>query len=125
MIWLKTFDNFNNGIERFEKIQSCEMKLEEAKNQKLQNIFKSCLNEISRGRFKSKELKSALENTKLLYESQEAVIKSFNNCFSMTSESKHKAKYGEGLKILIPKQIPQRLLIALAKKKRAIHLKIC
>ena len=101
------------------------MKLEEAKNQKLQNIFKSSLNEISRGRFKSKELKSALENTKLLYESQEAVIKSFNNCFSMTSESKHKAKYGAVLKILIPKQIPQRLLIALAKKKRAIHLKIC
>ena len=42
------------------------MKLEEVKN--LQNIFKSNLNKISKGRFKSKEQKSALENNKLLYE---------------------------------------------------------
>ena len=42
------------------------MKLEEAK--KLQDIFKSNLNKISKGRFKSKEQKSALENNKLPYE---------------------------------------------------------
>ena len=42
------------------------MKLEEAK--KLRNVFKSYLNEISRGKHKS-EQKSALENIKLLYES--------------------------------------------------------
>ena len=42
------------------------MKLEEVKN--LQNIFKSNLNKISKGRFKSKEQKSALEYNKLLYE---------------------------------------------------------
>ena len=41
------------------------MKLEEAK--KLQNIFESTLNEMSRGRFKSKQQKRALENIKLLY----------------------------------------------------------
>ena len=40
------------------------MKLEEEKE--LQNIFKSNLNKISKGRFKSKEQKSALENIKLL-----------------------------------------------------------
>ena len=40
----KRFDDFNNGIERFRKIQSGEIKLEEAK--KLQNVFKSDLNEI-------------------------------------------------------------------------------
>ena len=40
------------------------MKLEDAKE--LQNIFKSNLNEISKGIFKSKEQKSALENIKLL-----------------------------------------------------------
>ena len=40
------------------------MKLEEAK--KLQNVFKSNLNEISRGRFKSKEQESVLKNIKLL-----------------------------------------------------------
>ena len=47
----KRFDDFNNGIERFRKIQSGEMKLEEVK--KHQNVFKSILNEMSRGRFKS------------------------------------------------------------------------
>ena len=44
------------------------MKLEEGKT--LQNVFKSNLNEISKGRFNSEELKSALENIKLLYKSQ-------------------------------------------------------
>ena len=53
------------------------MKLEEAK--KLQNVFKSNLNEISKRIHKSKEQQSALENTKLLYESREGVIKLFND----------------------------------------------
>ena len=52
------------------------MKLEEAK--KLQNVFKLNLNEISKGRYKSEKQKSALENIKLLYEAQEAVIKLLN-----------------------------------------------
>ena len=39
-----------------------------------QNVFESTLNEISRGRYKSEEQKSALEKIKLLYESQESVI---------------------------------------------------
>ena len=41
------------------------MKLEEAK--KLQNIFKSNLNEMSKGNFKSKEQKSASKSIKLVY----------------------------------------------------------
>ena len=61
------------------------MKLEEAK--KLQNVFKSNLNEISTERHKSKEGKSALENIKLLYESREAVIKLFNDYSSIVSEA--------------------------------------
>ena len=43
------------------------MKLEDAN--KLQNVFKSNLIEISKGKFKSKEQKSALENIKLLFKS--------------------------------------------------------
>ena len=54
------FNDFDNGIELFGKIQSGEMKLEDAKE--LQNIFTSNLNEISKGRFKSKDQKSVLEN---------------------------------------------------------------
>ena len=42
------------------------MKLEDAKE--LQKVFKSNRNEISKGRFKSKQEKSALELNKLLYE---------------------------------------------------------
>ena len=91
------------------------MKLEEAK--KLQDIFKLNLNKISKGRFKSKEQKSALENNKLPYEWQEAVIKLLNYYFLIASESKHKAKYRKGLKILSRKQILQRLPIALAQVK--------
>ena len=108
----KRFDDFNNGIKLFEKIESGEMKLEEAK--KLQNLFKSSLNEISRRRNKSKEQKSALENNKLLYELREAVIKLFNDYFSVVPEVKYKSIYGEGLKILTHKQMLQRLPIALA-----------
>ena len=52
------------------------MKLEESNEQP--KIFKSNLNEISRGRFESEKKKSTLENFKLLYELQEAVIKCFN-----------------------------------------------
>ena len=50
----KRFDDFNNSIELLKK-NSGEIKLEEAK--KLQNVFKSNLNEISRGRYKSEERK--------------------------------------------------------------------
>ena len=59
---------------------------------KPKNIFKSNLNEISRGRYKSKEQKSALENIKLFYESRQVVIKLFNDYSSIASEAKHKVK---------------------------------
>ena len=54
----KRFDDFNNGIELLKKIKSGEMKLEKAKN--LQNVFKSNLNEISRGRFESEDQKKCI-----------------------------------------------------------------
>ena len=73
------------------------MKLEKAKK-KLQNMFQSNLNEISRGRYKPKDQKSALENIKLLYKSQEVAIKLFTYYCSIASEAEHKAKYGQGMK---------------------------
>ena len=106
------------------------MKLEEAK--KLQNVFKSTLNEKSRGRYKSEEQKGALENIKLLYDLREAIIKLFNDYSSIASEAKYKTIHGKGissmsarvargnvsdhsnLKILSPKQMLQKLQIALA-----------
>ena len=54
-----------------------------------------------------------MENINLLYKSQEAVIKLFNNYSSIVSEAKYKS-IPEGLKILTPKQMLQWLPIALA-----------
>ena len=65
-------------------------------------------------RNKSEEQKSAIKNIKTLYKSREKVIKLCNDYSEIVSEAKYKTKYREGLKILIPRQILQRLPIALA-----------
>ena len=102
-------------MELFRKIKPGEMKLEDAKE--MQDIFKTHMNEISKGRFKSEGQKSALENFKPLYKSREAAIELFNDYSSVVSEAKYKTKYGEGLKILTPKQMLQKILIALPQVK--------
>ena len=48
----KNFNDFDDGIELVKKIQSGEMKLEDAKE--LQNIFNSNLNKISKGKLNQK-----------------------------------------------------------------------
>ena len=53
----------------------------------------------------------------MLYELQQVVIELFNNYSSIVSEANQKVKHGEGLKILGPQQILQRLLIVLAQVK--------
>ena len=83
------------------------MKLEEAKK----------MQEISRERYKSEEQKSALENIKLLYKSLEAIVKLFNDYPSITQEAKYKTIHGKGLTILTPKQILQKLLVAVVQVK--------
>ena len=60
----KRFDEVNNGIGLSKKIQSGETKLEEVK--KLENIFKSNLNKISRREFKKEERNILLKNIELL-----------------------------------------------------------
>ena len=70
-----------------------------------------------KGRYKSKEKNNPLENIKLLYQSKKAVVELFDEYSLIVSQAKHKAKYGEGLKILTPKQMLQRSPIALAQVK--------
>ena len=53
----------------------------------------------------------------MLFESQKAVINLFNDCYSIVSEGKYKVKHGKGLKLLAPKQMIQRLPIALLQVK--------
>ena len=71
------------------------MKLEEADN--MHNVFRSNQSKISRGRYKSEEQKSAVENKKFLCESWKADIKLFNDYSSIVSEAKYKAINGKGI----------------------------
>ena len=71
------------------------------------------LKEIVKGNKESETQKSAINNIKTLYESREKVIEFFSDYSRIVSEVKYKTKYGEGLKILTPKQMLQRLPIAL------------
>ena len=77
-------------------------------------MFKSNLKKISKAWFKSEKQQSSLNSIKLLYESQENPIKLFNDYSSIISKDKYKTKYAEVIKISTPKQMVQRLPIALA-----------
>ena len=77
-------------------------------------MFKSNLKEISKEWFKSEKQQSSLNSIKLLYESQENLIQLFNDYSSIISKDKYKTKYAEVIKISTPKQMVQRLPIALA-----------
>ena len=74
------------------------------------------LNKIEEGSKISKHQKSAINIIETLCESREKVLKLFDDYSRIASEAKYKTKYG-GLKILTPKQILQRLPIALAQVK--------
>ena len=53
----------------------------------------------------------------MLYKSREAAIKLSDNCSSIISEAKYRSIHGNGLKILISKEMLRRLPIALAQVK--------
>ena len=66
---------------------------------------------------KKKKKKNTLYNIEMLYKRRNNVIKFYDDYSSMVSEAKHKIIKGPGLKILTPKQMFQRLPIALAQVK--------
>ena len=53
----------------------------------------------------------------MLFESRQTVFKLFNGSSSIASEAKYKGEHGEELKILTPKQMLERLPIAIAQVK--------
>ena len=110
------FDKFDNALNIINKIQNGEISLADVKNN--QEKFKSYLGEIKKGK-KSKEQKSTLCNIETLYKVRSEAIKFYDDYSLMMSEAKTKAKAtkGTGLKILTPKQMLQRLSIALAQVK--------
>ena len=66
---------------------------------------------------RSKEQKNTLHNIEMLYNALNEAIKFYDNYSLMISEAKHKATKGTALEILTPKQMLQRLPIAVAKAK--------
>ena len=83
--------------------------------------FKSLLGVIKSGSNKSKEQKNTLYNIEMLYKARNEAIKFYDDYSWMMSEARYKAKKddtkGEGLKILTPKQMLQRLPVAIAQVK--------
>ena len=87
------------------------------KAEETQEEFRLEYNEIIRGSKSSVEQINAIKNIKKLYETREKVIKVFDDYSRIVSEAIDKSKHGEGIKILTPKQMLQRLPIALAQVK--------
>ena len=88
-----------------------------------QKQFKSSLGQISSGdpECKSHIQSNAIKNVKSVYNSRQKIIDLFNDNVKIRSEAIYEGKQnetkGKGLKILTPKQMFQRLPIALAQVK--------
>ena len=63
---------------------------------------------------KSKEQKNTLYNIEILYKARKKAINFYDDYSLMMSEAKCKATKGKRVKILTPKQMLQRLPVALA-----------
>ena len=105
------FNEFDNAFSLLNKIKDDKIGLADGKDD--QAKFKSNLSEKHR----SKEYKNAMYNIEMFYKASNSFIEFFDDYSSMVLEAKLKATKGIGIKILTPKQMLQRLLIALAKVK--------
>ena len=81
--------------------------------------FKSYLGEIKKGNPKSKseDQISVIKNVQNIFDLTEKIINFFRDYSILLSKAKYKAKHEKGLIILSPKQMLQRLPIALAQVK--------
>ena len=111
------FDKFDNALNIINKIQNGEISLADVKNN--QEKFKSYLGEIKKGnkKHRSKVQKNTLYNIEMLYKARNEAITFYDDYSLMMSEAKYRLTRETGLKILIPKQMLQRLPIALAQVK--------
>ena len=102
----------------FNAIKSNQIKLFEVKN-KQDNFFKK-LNEVKIDK-KNTGQKGVINNLKTFYNSREEIINVFRDYIEMLSDANYDAKQnkteGTRLKVLTPKQMLQRLSIALSKVK--------
>ena len=113
-----SFYEYMDSKELFNAIKSSQIKFSEVKNK--QNEFLNKLNNIKIGK-KTIKQKETINNLEKFYNSREEVINFFRDYIEMLSDANYDAKQnetkGKGLKILTPKQMIQRLPIALAQVK--------
>ena len=104
--------------ELFNAIKNIQIKFSEVKNK--QNEFLNKLRNIKIGK-KTPEQKEIINDLEKFYNSREEVINYFRDYIEMLSDANYNAKQKKtkrrGLKILTPKEILQRLPIALAQVK--------
>ena len=113
-----SFYGYMNSKELFNAIKNNQIKFSEVKNK--QNEFLNKLSNIKIGK-KALEQKEVINNLEKFYNSREEVINFFRDYIEMLSDANYNAKQnetkGKGLKILTPKQMLQRLPIALVQVK--------
>ena len=113
-----SFYEYMTSKEIFYAIRNNQIKFCEAKNK--QNEFLNKLRNIYVGK-KTPKQKEVINNLEKFYNSREEVINFFRDYIEMLSDANYDARKneteGKGLKILTPKQMLQRLPIALAQVK--------
>ena len=113
-----SFYEYKDSKELFNAIKNNQIKFSEVKNK--QNEFLNKLSNIKIGK-KTIKQKETINNLEKFYNSREEVINFFRDYIEMLSDANYDSKQnetkGKGLKILTPKQMLQRLPIALAQVK--------
>ena len=112
------FSEYYGVINLINKIKNGDVSLREAVNDQYE--LKAKLGEIKKGnpQRKSKTNFNVIKNVDKIYDSRQAAINFFIEYTERPSEAKSRVKQeGTGLKILTPKQMLQRLPIALAQIK--------
>ena len=101
----------------FKSIYNGDVSLEDVEKEQIE--LKKDLGGIKQGgpKDKSSKQKKTINNFKDLYNSREEVVQMFNDYAKSISKNIYESKQGTGLKILIPKQMLQRLPIVLAQIK--------
>ena len=101
----KNFLSFKGPLKFYKNIKKGNITLEKAEEE--QKEFKNEISDILKGKNKIGGQIHAINNIKTLHESREKVIKLFDDYSRIVSKAKYKTEYGEGLKILTPKQMLQ------------------
>ena len=113
-----SFYEYKDSKELFSAIKNNQINFDDAL--KRQNEFLNKLNEVKIGK-KTIEQKETIDNLEKFYKSREEVINFFRDYGKIVLDAAYKSKEnetkGKGLKILTPKQMLQRLPIALAQVK--------